>query len=466
MNVSDYIIANTHKNINHLEKITELIKCSHQVRIICPFISMERAKWLATFVTEERSVEVITEVTLRGIATGVQLPSVLNFMIEKGIKVSYIEGNLHAKVFIFDGSRILISSANLTNNGLENNFEVGVLFEKPRGPFLAKNIDYQAIYYRISNLWSDLKIKAHFLNEESIQPLLAKEDETAEFRRALSVYSNQKHNGFNPISKDCENPSQVDNELQGGWLFKGFRQEDWKAFDHGLEFNTQNLEKVKQLLTDKINPVLMRFYENFRFAHNLEVKLDYFDYGFSLNRWVKNYFPDYRYLWLTRSQEEKSSLQHIGVPSFIVGMGKDPQKGHWFEARMGVEELNLSKLSFYGRQFLENMIENIDVVVQKLKDLGPGWVLTHEPTGKEFCGEYPAHSIEQDFLMKLFQDHLISGKIADFHIRRKYFLSSPEELKIVQSPKIIEAIARDMNSLIYFFELAHGNVDSTFRKAG
>ena len=35
--------------------------------------------------------------------------------------------NLHAKIYLFDNKKALITSANLTNNGLYHNFEYGVL---------------------------------------------------------------------------------------------------------------------------------------------------------------------------------------------------------------------------------------------------------------------------------------------------------------------------------------------------
>ena len=50
METSNFLIANTHKNINHFEKIEELIKNSKQDRIICPFIS-ERSECFQIFDT-------------------------------------------------------------------------------------------------------------------------------------------------------------------------------------------------------------------------------------------------------------------------------------------------------------------------------------------------------------------------------------------------------------------------------
>lgn len=37
--------------------------------------------------------------------------------------------NLHAKIYLFDNKKVLITSANLTNNALYRNFEYGVLIE-------------------------------------------------------------------------------------------------------------------------------------------------------------------------------------------------------------------------------------------------------------------------------------------------------------------------------------------------
>lgn len=456
MEISQFLISNTHKNVNHLEKLTELLNNSKRVRIICPFISKEKAEWLIGFVNNERSIEIITELTPTGIATGIQLPSTLRTLVNGGISVGYLTGNLHAKVFVFDDDEILITSANLTNNGLENNFEVGVLFEKKRAPMLAKDVTFEKVYARFIVLWNDLKVKETLLNEASLCELEEIEEKTIHLRQELNNMPQIEGRPFSPIQKACENLSQVDIELQASSLFKGFSEKDWTAFDHGLSFNPENLKIVKQLLTDNIHPVLKRFYEEFRFARNLEVKLDQFDKGFSINRWVKNYFPDYRYLWLTKKREGKNPIAHIGEPSFIVGMGKMSDRGHWFEVRAGVEELNEPSLTPYGEALLRNMRDEIDVVITKFQQLGSKWLITNENNySNGMYAEYQANQMSKEILLNIIHKHLKRRKIADFHIVRRYFMNDPDDKKLLTSSKILDSIATDMNTLRYFFELAH-----------
>jgi hypothetical protein len=436
-----------------------LIKKSNRIRIICPFISKNRAEWLVKFCSDERKIEVITEITKRGIVTGVQLPSTLKVLVDGGVNVSFIGGNLHSKIFWFDDEKIMITSANLTSNGLENNFEVGVLFDRLRGPFLAKDIDYFKIQKRISNLWTDLKRKETPLNLQNLAELLKVENETQEVRKVvLSQSYGDIGIKFNPYLKECANLSQVDIDLEAGDLFKGFKKEDWSAFDHGFkEVTKENVDKLKQILTEKIQPILQRFYENFQFARDLPVKLEEFDKGYSRNRWVKNFFPDYRYLWLVRKRDNKNPVQHISEPSFIIGMGKHQSRGYWFEIRMGVEELNEPRLTNFGRNFLINMKNDISKVVEELHRLGDGWMITHENNIHESFSEVSTKAVTKEMLSSMLDKHLSDEKIADLHIRRQYYMSDPKDLEILTTPKIITSIAADMKSLLYFFELAHRN---------
>nr|BDT27423.1 hypothetical protein BHI3_08890 [Bacteriovorax sp. HI3] len=456
METSDYIISNTHKNINHREKIEMLIKKSKRIRIICPFISKDRAEWLAQYVSNDREIEIVTELTRRGITTGVQLPSTLKILIDKGVKVSFVGGNLHAKLFLFDEDIVLITSANLTNNGLDENFEIGVLLDKNKSPVLAKDVDFSKVNKRINNLWTDLKQKESGLNHTNIEDFLKIELETENLRKEILLQSDESLGlKFKPHSKECENPSQVDNELEAAALFKGFTIKDWEAFDHGLTFTPENLNTVKQILTQKIEPVLKSFYEHFRFSRDLETKLEYFDIGYSKNRWVKNFLPDYRYLWMVRKREGKNPIQHISEPSFIVGMGKHPEHGHWFEIRMGVEELNEAKLTEFGRKFLKNMKNKHKEVLSKFQLLGDGWVLTHDREMEELPNEIAVKLITADSLVAMIDNYLASERVADVHVRRKYYLNNPKDAEILTTNKIINNIAQDMNSLTYFFDLAH-----------
>lgn len=462
METSNFLIANTHKNINHFEKIEELIKNSKQVRIICPFISKSKAERLVQYQTEERHIEVITEITRRGIATGVQLPSTLKILLEGGVKVSYIGGNLHSKIFWFDDDKILITSANLTNNGLENNFEIGVLFDKPCNPCLAKGIDFFKIHKRINNLWNDLKRKETSLSVKSLQYLLDIEAQTKEIRNKLLQHSDGDIGiKYAPSPKESDNLSQIDIDLEAGGLFKGFTQEDWSAFDHGFaEINKENVEKVKEILTKKIHPILQRFYEGLQFSRELPIKLEDFDRGYSLNRWVKNYFPNYRYLWLVRKRKDKNPIQHIGEPSLIIGIGKDEKKGNWFEIRAGVEELNEPKLTKFGRQFLLNIKQDISRTIDTLQSLGEGWFLTHENKIGETYSEIATKNISREILLNLIEAYLTDQRerIADIHIRRKYYLNDSSDAAILLSEKIIFNTANDMKSLLYFFDLAHKRI--------
>lgn len=93
------------------------------MRVICPFIkrnTVERLLQKRTF----RHVEVLTRFCLADFAEGVTDLSALRSLLDLGAKIRGVK-NLHAKVYIFGSSRVIVSSANLTDAALFANHEFG-----------------------------------------------------------------------------------------------------------------------------------------------------------------------------------------------------------------------------------------------------------------------------------------------------------------------------------------------------
>ncbi|MCP4914988.1 MAG: hypothetical protein GY909_17860 [Oligoflexia bacterium] len=455
MNTSDFLIANTHININHKELLEDLLKSAKSVKIICPFISINRAKWLAKTIPDDCDAQIITEISKSGIISGIQSPKIHEHLLTNEIKVNFFSSNLHAKVFWIDHEHILITSANLTDNGLENNFEVGAYFCKSKGPKLAEKITFDEIVTRITTLWDDLKVKSTPLTLSQVEEFKELEEKSKEVRKQIEELDFPEFStAFSPMAKDCLNPSQVDIEIQGSNIFRGFKESDWDAFDHGLEWSPENLEFVKKHLTEKIHPILKNFYENLRLSRNLTINLESFNVGYSHNRWVKNYMPNYRYLWLVRNREGLRKNTHIGEPSFIFGLGK-AENGKWFEVRSGIEELNESKLSDFGKAYFRNVLANIDEVISHYHALSGDWNITHENHHDQFPETIKANQISKEILQSLCNEYLRSEKISDIHLRKSYFLEDANDKKTLLSSKIMDSLAEDMKHLNYFFNLAH-----------
>jgi PLD-like domain len=66
-----------------------------------------------------------------GVRDGVQSTRAVRLIQEHACMVKFVT-NLHAKVFIADRNRAIVTSSNLTNPGLSKNAEVGVLIDEPK----------------------------------------------------------------------------------------------------------------------------------------------------------------------------------------------------------------------------------------------------------------------------------------------------------------------------------------------
>lgn len=107
---------------------TELKK-SVEVRIICPFVSEHLIRKIRITI-KPVNFRLITRFNLADFSCGVSSLEGLKFLAESGTQVFGIR-DLHSKIYLFDNRTAIISSANLTNGGLRNNFECGVLTNDP-----------------------------------------------------------------------------------------------------------------------------------------------------------------------------------------------------------------------------------------------------------------------------------------------------------------------------------------------
>jgi hypothetical protein len=99
------------------------------VRIICPFIQSRPVQLLLEAGRPKR-FEVITRYNLDDFASGVSDPSALRTLLEHGAHIRGIRG-LHAKLYVI-GDCAMVTSANLTEKGLHDNHEFGIVTRDPR----------------------------------------------------------------------------------------------------------------------------------------------------------------------------------------------------------------------------------------------------------------------------------------------------------------------------------------------
>jgi len=98
-----------------------------QLNIICPFIKVGS---LGRLLSEHpKSIQVITRFNLGDFAEGVSDIAALRILLEAGARVRGVR-NLHAKLYLFGRSRAIVTSANLTEAGINRNHEFGMVADE------------------------------------------------------------------------------------------------------------------------------------------------------------------------------------------------------------------------------------------------------------------------------------------------------------------------------------------------
>jgi hypothetical protein len=104
---------------------TALSSDSKSLRIICPFIKDGALTSLLSQHTVKK-IQVITRYNLVDFFQGVSDTKALRALLKKRAHIRGIK-NLHAKVFLFGKSRVIVTSANLTAAALNRNHEFGFI---------------------------------------------------------------------------------------------------------------------------------------------------------------------------------------------------------------------------------------------------------------------------------------------------------------------------------------------------
>ena len=104
-----------------------LAQARQNVLIISPFVSQAAVKLLRPLLENRQvSCKVITRLKLYDFRLGVSDHNAMGELIRFGAVVKSLKG-LHAKVYIFDRDWAVLTSANFTAGGLNNNHEWGLL---------------------------------------------------------------------------------------------------------------------------------------------------------------------------------------------------------------------------------------------------------------------------------------------------------------------------------------------------
>jgi hypothetical protein len=97
---------------------------TRSLRIVSPFVKDQVLRTIGRHFPLTH-LELITRFNLADFASGVSSLEALQFAVHEGSTIYGIQ-NLHSKIYLFDRRGAIITSANLTQGGMVNNFECGI----------------------------------------------------------------------------------------------------------------------------------------------------------------------------------------------------------------------------------------------------------------------------------------------------------------------------------------------------
>lgn len=97
----------------------------NSITLCAPFVKRDVINDVISSKLNSVKIKLVTRISLESFHRKVSDSEALKIVLKDNGEV-YNVSNLHAKIFIFDNAECYITSANLTNKGLEQNYEYGV----------------------------------------------------------------------------------------------------------------------------------------------------------------------------------------------------------------------------------------------------------------------------------------------------------------------------------------------------
>jgi hypothetical protein len=104
------------------EFTTAAAALNQELRVITPFLQLDAARKIVP--KRLRTISVVTRFNLDDLCAGVSSLDALDWLLAQGAEIRGIQ-NLHAKAYLFDDARAIVTSANLTTAALMRNHELG-----------------------------------------------------------------------------------------------------------------------------------------------------------------------------------------------------------------------------------------------------------------------------------------------------------------------------------------------------
>jgi hypothetical protein len=219
------------------------------VRVAAPFIKLDAACFLANAATRGVNISVLTKFSLHSFERGVSDLNALFMLREKGARLRTAP-RLHAKVYLFDESRAVVTSGNLTTRGLSGNIEYGVTITEPGTVReIARDFDR----------WFGPKGESSPVSEEML----------LESRRILANLPRPDHSAERKLAAQQKrvlalSPEEADEEFRGGAEVIRRGLTGWKQHVFGLL--NENVKGNRFTLDDAyaLTPALSKQYPNNR----------------------------------------------------------------------------------------------------------------------------------------------------------------------------------------------------------
>jgi len=106
-----------------------LLSCQKEFVVVSPFVTEHFTQMLGE-APEQVHGQLFTRTSIKGFAAGASNLSAVETIAKSGVTVSILP-RLHAKIYIFDSSLALVTSANATRGGMRGNLECGVALCDP-----------------------------------------------------------------------------------------------------------------------------------------------------------------------------------------------------------------------------------------------------------------------------------------------------------------------------------------------
>ncbi len=220
------------------EFIDTISKTKEELLISSPFVDVNGVNILSKSLQTESDIKItpITNLTTQNIVNRITEPKALLKLYKqfKRVKISSL-GRLHAKVYLIDDKMCIITSANLTNGGLVNNFEYGVLIDD--GTVCSAVKEDMLKYYSLGNI----------LDEDLLEKVSEEADKLYENRNKIDNFT--KNTKLGKLLK--KNTATIDVELLKNRIKEGKTIN--AIFSDTILFL---LKKKGALSTEEIHPLI------------------------------------------------------------------------------------------------------------------------------------------------------------------------------------------------------------------